>query len=107
MADIVAILMEMRGGRVASELSDKFSAVVNGVLETGKAGQLTIKLKVAPKTMAVGGAVLEVSIQHETLSKIPEPKIGASAFFVTADQQLTRDDPAQEAMFVDKEHQKK
>lgn len=98
--DIVTLLMEMRSGRVATDINDKFQDVLRGVLETGGKGELTVKLLIKPSKMGMGGAVIEVETEHEVKTKRPELKIGRSMFFVNKDGQLTRDDPDQAGMFA-------
>jgi hypothetical protein len=104
MANLLNALIEMRGGQVMADLDAKFNEVLSGVLATGGKGKLTVDLTVEPSKMAVGGMVLEVAIQHNAKMKIPELKIGRSAFFVTSAGDLSRDDPAQEAMFSPEKH---
>lgn len=99
MNDLLNVILEMRGGQVASDISSKFDEVLKAVIETGGKGELTIKLKIQPSKMAMGGAVVEVETEHETKMKKPELAIGRSVFFVTKEGRLTRDDPAQTAMF--------
>jgi len=97
--DLLAILLDMRNGAVAVDCSKKFNEVLQGVLETGGKGKLTIELHIAPSKMGMGGAVVEVETHHECKTKIPELAIGKSVFFVNKEGVLTRDDPAQTAMF--------
>ena len=97
--DILAVLMDMKSGAVAADISAKFDDVVKAVLETAGKGELTIKLTVEPSKMGMGGCVIEVTAKHECKTKKPELAIGNSVFFVTRDGRLTREDPNQEAMF--------
>ncbi len=99
MTDFVNLLMEMRGGAVATDLNSKFNEMLTAVLETGGKGELTVKIKAAPSKMGMGGWVLEVETEHECKMKKPELAIGKAFFFVTKEGNLTRDDPAQVAMF--------
>lgn len=98
--DLLAILLDMRSGQVAADCNSKFNEVLQAVLETGGKGELVIKLFIKPSKMGMGGTVVEVETTHECKAKSPELSIGRSVFFVTADGVLTRDDPAQTAMFV-------
>lgn len=91
---------------MASDISAKFDEVLKAVIETGGKGELTIKLRIQPSKMALGGAVVEVETEHETKMKKPELQIGRSVFFVTKEGRLTRDDPAQAAMFEQEEVQR-
>ena len=100
MTDFVNLVMEMRGGAVATDLNNKFNEMLTAVLETGGKGELTIKIKAAPSKMGLGGAVLEVETEHECKMKKPELAVGKAFFFVTKEGDLTRDDPAQTAMFA-------
>jgi hypothetical protein len=99
LTDLLNVLMEMRGGAVATDCNQKFNEVLLAVLETGKKGELTIKLSVKPSKFAIGGTVLEVETNHECKLKKPELAVGQSLFFVTKDGILTRNDPTQTAMF--------
>ncbi len=99
MTDFVSMLVDMRNGAVAQDLNLKFNEMLTAVLDTGGKGELTIKIKAAPSKMGLGGAVLEVETEHECKMKKPELAVGKSFFFVTKDGELTRDDPAQTAMF--------
>jgi hypothetical protein len=99
MTDFVALLMDMRSGQVAADIKQTFNEVLTAVLETAGAGELTVKFKIKPAKLGMGGAVIEVETEHETKLKRPELKVGRAVFFVTREGQLTRDDPAQVAMF--------
>lgn len=99
MTDLLAFIMDMRGGAVAQDLNEKFNEVVGAVLDTGGKGQLTIELNVEPSKMGLGGAVIEVSSEHKCKVKKPELAIGKATFFVTKEGVLTRNDPNQTSMF--------
>jgi hypothetical protein len=101
MTDLLAILLEMRSGKVATDCNMKFNDVLKSVLETGGKGELTIKLFIKPSKMGMGGAVIEVETEHECKVKKPELAVGRSFFFVTNDGELTREDPEQTAMFAE------
>lgn len=97
--DFMNLLMEMRNGAVAQDLNEKFNEMLSAVLESAGPGELTIKIKAKPSKMGTGGAVLEVETEHECKLKKPELSVGSSRFFVTHEGVLTRDNPAQAAMF--------
>lgn len=99
MTDLLAVLLEMRSGKVATDCNLKFNEVLKSVLDTGGKGELTIKLFIKPSKMGMGGAVIEVETEHECKMKKPELAVGRSFFFVTNDGELTRTDPEQTAMF--------
>ena len=105
MTDILRVLFDMRNGQVAEDCSRKFAEVLQAVLDTRGKGELTIKLKIEPSKCAIGGAVLEVITSHECKIKKPELEVGSALFFVSPDGELTRDDPAQVAMFAETNNQ--
>jgi hypothetical protein len=107
MTDLLSVLTDMRNGAVAVDCNTKFNEVLKAVLETGGKGELSIKLFIKPSKMGMGGAVIEVETAHECKAKKPELEVGRSFFFVTKDGQLTRDDPAQTAMFTYQEPEQK
>lgn len=85
-----AVLQALQQGKTHRELSDKLQDLVGAVKETGRAGTLTLKLKVSPSK--VGGAL---EIDDTVTTSIPEPKRDASLFFVDRNNNLVRDNPAQ------------
>jgi len=107
MTDLLAVMMDMRNGQVAADCNRKFNEMLKAVMDTGAKGELTIKLFVKPSKMGMGGAVIEVETAHECRMKKPELEVGRSFFFVTKDGDLSRDDPAQVAMFELQEQEQK
>jgi hypothetical protein len=101
MNDLLQVILDMRSGRVATDCNEKFNEMIAAVLETGGKGELVIKIKAAPATKGRGGCVLSIVTEHECKIKKPELEIGDSIFFVTPDGLLTREDPAQAAMFAE------
>ena len=99
MTDFVNLITEMRSGAVAIDLNNKFNEMLTAVLETGGKGEFAVIVKAAPSKMGMGGCVLEVETEHSCKIKKPELAVGKAFFFVTKDGNLTRDDPAQVAMF--------
>lgn len=107
MTDLLNLFTEMRNGAVIADLNQKFHQVLSAVLETAGKGELTIKLSIKPSKLGMGGAVLEVEAEHTVKLKRPELEIGKSLFFVNRNGDLTRDDPAQTAMFEQQAEEKK
>jgi hypothetical protein len=101
MTDILALLFDMRNGEVAADIARHFDELKTAVLETRGKGKLTIELNLEPSKCAIGGAVLEIKAEHSCKVKKPELAVGAAHFFVTEQGDLTRDDPAQAAMFAE------
>ena len=99
MSDFVSVLMEMRDGEVALDVNRKFQELLNSVFETGEKGKLTLMIAVKPSKVAMGGAVIEVETNHDCKLQKPELSVGRSLFFVTKEGTLSRDNPAQIAMY--------
>lgn len=99
MTDVISALVEMRGGQVVSDINQKFNEMLQGVLETGRKGELVIKLIVQPSKFAMGGAVVEVEAEHECKVKKPELSVGKATFFITKDGSMSREHPEQLAMY--------
>jgi len=103
MTDFMSIVLDMRNGAVAQDINTKFQDVLKAVLETAGKGELTVKFTIQPSKLGMGGAVIEVETEHDVKLKRPELKVGRSLFFVTKEGELTRNDPAQTAMFEQQE----
>lgn len=93
----------MRGGEVALDCNRKFLDLLSSVLETGQKGKLKLSIEVKPSKFAMGGAVIEVETSHNCQITKPELSVGKSLFFVSKDGMLTRDDPAQLALYEEQE----
>lgn len=78
-------LLDLRKGRLHSELTDKLEEVVANCVQHGKAGSLTVTFKF--KT--TGDGVLSVIDQYA--AKIPTPPADPSIFFADDSGQLSRD----------------
>lgn len=86
------ILQDLRDGRVHAELSQQFGELVNKVQETGKAGELTLKIKVKPATR---GNVDKIMIADAVTVSMPKPERGEDVFWLTDDNDLSRNHPRQ------------
>lgn len=97
MQDIISILSEMQSGAVAIEISQKFAELVRSVVDTGRKGDMTIKLSL--KSSRTKDGTIEMAIDYDGKVKKPELPMGTSTFFVREDGTLSRSDPRQEALF--------
>ena len=86
-------LTEQRNGACAVELATALKQVVDAVLTYGKAGQVTLTLKIKPLSK---GAQDGVTVLDAVTAKIPEADNGESFFFVNRDGDLVRATPAQQ-----------
>jgi hypothetical protein len=85
------LLQEQRGGLLAIELTDALQDLVAAVTDVGKAGELTLRIKVTP---AKGGGHLTVS--DDVKVKKPEPVRAESIFYADEAHNLVREDPRQQ-----------
>jgi hypothetical protein len=86
-------LQDLRDGRAHSELSNQLAELLAKVKETGKAGGLTLKIKVKPATK--GGDVDKVTISDMITIDLPKPERGEDFFWLTDDNDLSRNHPKQ------------
>lgn len=83
------VIGDLAGGQAAEELTDKLTEVVQGVMDAGKVGDLTLKVKVKPNGER---AVLTT---YEIKANTPEPAKRETVFFCTSGGDLLRDNPDQ------------
>lgn len=84
-------LVYLNKGTLNEELTEVLAEVVKAVRETGKAGSLTLTLKVAMFSKANEDVV---KISPVVASKVPESKRAETIMYSTADGDLLRDDPS-------------
>ena len=86
-------LQELRDGRTHAELSDQLATVLEKVKETGKAGEITLKLKVRPAGR--GADVDKIVVADSVTIKLPNPERGEDFFWLTEENDLSRNHPRQ------------
>lgn len=82
-------IQDIRDGQLLALLSDKLAEVVEAVAEHGKAGAISLTLKVKPNGEGA------VTITSEVKAKSPEPTVGDAIFFVDDNGNLLRRNPRQ------------
>jgi hypothetical protein len=92
--DAVEVLRLIRAGALVFELNQELEKVVAGVRETGKGGEVRLKVVIAP--MKQGSVALNV--HGEVSAKIPKPAQDVSIFFPTDRNTLVCNDPRQKHM---------
>lgn len=92
--DVLEVLKQIRGGELVFELNQELERVVAGVRETGKGGEVRMKIVIAP--MKQGSVALNV--QADVSAKVPKPAQDVSIFFPTERNTLVRNDPRQKHM---------
>lgn len=83
-------LTHLNKGAVEIETTEELAKLVKAVRETGKAGQITLTLKVS---LFNKNDENMVKIDPVVTAKIPELEIGTNVMWSTADGDLLRDDP--------------
>jgi len=89
-------LQDLRDGRAHTELTATLAELLAAVKETGKAGEITLKLKVKPASR--GSDVDKVTISDTITTKLPKPERGDDFFWLTDDNDLSRNHPRQQAL---------
>ena len=85
-------ILQINNGATLAELSEALEKVVAAVRMAGKAGSITLTLKVAP---ASKGSTDVLMVESQVRTKLPEPERGISIFYATDDNRLVRNDPKQ------------
>lgn len=89
-------LQELRDGRVHADLSQQMEELLAKVKETGKGGELSLKIKIKPATR--GGDVDKVTISDLITMNLPKPERGEDFFWLTDDNDLSRNHPKQASL---------
>lgn len=89
-------LQDLRDGRAHSELSEQLQELITKVKETGKGGGITLTIKIKPATR--GGEVDKVTISDQITIDLPKPERGEDFFWVTDDNDLSRNHPRQQTL---------
>jgi len=88
-------ILQINNGATVAELSNALEKVVAAVRMAGKAGSITLTLKVAP---ASKGSTDVLMVESQVRTKLPEPERGISIFYATEDNKLVRNDPKQQQL---------
>lgn len=76
------------------EATDALNDLVHATTETGKAGELVLKIKMKP----IGGKAGQMEVDVDVKAKLPEPTRGKTLLFATPDNNLQRTDPRQQSL---------
>lgn len=90
-----AFLQQQRRGVLHGELSDALHGLLAAVKDTGKAGSLTVQIKVKP---AAKGNAEQVLISDLVVVKAPAVERPESIFFLDDAGNLSRSDPRQQEL---------
>lgn len=104
-ANIIETLIVMNRGNFVIECGREMQELTDAIIDTGGKGTLVIKLEVTPSALK-DGRISQVDISPSIDIKKPKHDQGKSIFFVTADNKLVREDPAQMGMeFAEQERE--
>ncbi len=82
-------LRAIRFGELQEELTEQMNALTKACTESGRAGELVLKIKLKP---GKGG---QVELLDDLSTKLPKQERGTSIFFATPEGNLQREDPRQ------------
>lgn len=85
------LFQSLRKGRANDEATRQVAEVMRAVAETGKAGEITVKLRFKPEAGDSG----HVKIAATVTSKAPRPELPEAIFYMDRNGGLHRDDPDQ------------
>lgn len=88
-----SFLNDVNDGQTHANLSGDLAELLRAVHDTGRAGALTIKIKVKPASN--NGAVDKVVIEAESKLDLPKPDVRQDMFWLTDDLDLSRNHPRQ------------
>lgn len=96
MVPFTDILRQIRKDVVVSELDSALREVNEAVIDTGKPGEITLKIKIKP----MKGDSAQVTLTPNVSFKKPRADLPDGIFFLTGDGDLVRNDPDQKEMFA-------
>jgi hypothetical protein len=87
------VLNQLRYGAAQEDLSEQLAHCVDRARETGKAAEITLKIKIKPQ-----GQSGQYILLDEIKVKAPEPVKEQTIMFGTPEGNLTREDPRQQKL---------
>lgn len=94
---ILEILGEMKGGRVADQLTEDMHELTEAVRRHRGKGKLVLEIACAPGIIT-DGEVKEIQMSYSVKVTTPRPNHGKTGFFTLPNGDLSRRDPAQMEM---------
>ena len=91
------LIAQINQGADNSNLSADMDELLRTVQATGRAGSLTITIKMVPAT-ADRQSVDKLTVQIDRGLKLPKPESAKDFFFITEDGELTRKHPKQQEL---------
>lgn len=87
------LLQELRDGKTHTEMCIGMDELIAAVAVTGKAGSITLKIDVKPASK--GTDVDKILILDKITTTLPKPERGSDFYWVTSDNELSRNHPKQ------------
>ncbi|KAB2806960.1 hypothetical protein F9L07_28420 [Pimelobacter simplex] len=91
------VLAELRRGRLQNELTEGLHDLIAACTETGRKGELLLKLTVDPKKVG-DHETPRIEISDQVVVKRPRRLTAPSIFYVSDDGNAVRNDPNQEEL---------
>lgn len=88
-----ATLQELDRGKLVTSASEAFHELIAACMDTGKAGSLTLVVKLEPNALYDD----RFEVIGTVTTKLPQPQVRKSIMFADKDGNLVRNDPTQEA----------
>lgn len=79
---------------LGEEATEALNDLVHATTETGKAGSITLTIKMKP----IGGKAGQMELDTDVKAKLPTPTKGRTILFTTPDNNLQRTDPRQQTL---------
>lgn len=92
------VLNDLNDGSTHAALTADFAELLKSVQNMGRAGSMTLKIKVAPATKSGGGAVDKITITAERKLELPKPEQPSDFFWLTDDGETSRSHPRQQSL---------
>lgn len=92
-------LAELNDGSTAAALTADLAELLATVQRTGRAGSLTLKIKIAPATRSQAtGSVDKVNLTAERKLELPKPEAPTDFYWLTDSAELSRNHPRQHSL---------
>ena len=99
MKSFAHLLNEINEGSTHAALTQDMADLLRTVQTTGRAGKLTITLKVAPAVRNTsGGDVDRINLTVDRTLALPKPETPTDFFYLTEDGETTRNHPKQQTL---------
>ena len=104
-ADIISTLVVLNRGNFVIEAGRELAELTEAITQTNAKGKLVITLEISPSGWKDDGRCNQVDLKPKITIDKPKKEQGKSIFFVTDDNKLTREDPAQTDLVADEERE--